>query len=250
MPSRRKPKRRFGKKQKRRALNLDLEKRITSFLAGIGPWLRANRVAIGAVALLLLAGAGAAFVLQPDRGSHLSSQEAPDKSKGDPNAPVVVEVYADFQCPWCRRFTLGPERRLEEEYVRRGEVLLVFRHFAFLGEESRWAAEAAECANEQGRFWDYHDKLFEEQSGENVGTFRKENLKRFAAELGLDTQQFNQCLDSGKYAVKVQEETLEGRRRGVRGTPTVFVNGRLVERAGRYEVLREAIEAERKRVEP
>ena len=246
MPSKRK--RKFGKKQKKRAPQL--EKRITSSLVGIGHWLRANRVTIGVVVLLLLAGVGAAFVLQQDRGSHLTTPEASGKSKGDPNAPVVVEVYADFQCPWCRRFTLGPERLLEEEYVRRGKVLLVFRHFAFLGEESRWAAEAAECANEQGRFWDYHDKLFEEQSGENVGTFRKENLKRFAAELGLDTQQFNQCLDSGKYAAKVQEEILEGRRRGVRGTPTVFINGQLLERGLDYSSLREAVEAELKRAEP
>jgi len=247
VPSKPKRKRKFGKKQKKRAPRL--EERITSSLVGIGHWLKANRVAIGAVVLLLLVGVGAAFVLQQDRGSHLTA-EAPDKAKGDPNAPVVVEVYADFQCPWCRRFTLGPERQLEEEYVRQGKVLLRFRHFAFLGEESRWAAEAAECANDQGRFWDYHDKLFEEQSGENVGTFRKENLKRFAAELGLDTEQFNQCLDSGKYAAKVREETLEGRRRGVRGTPSVFVNGRLIEGAGRYDVLREAIEAELKRREP
>ncbi|HHH41140.1 MAG TPA: hypothetical protein ENK56_03960 [Chloroflexi bacterium] len=117
----------------------------------------------------------------------------------------------------------------------------VFRHFAFIGDESRWAAEASECANEQGRFWDYYDKLFEEQSGENVGTFSKENLKRFAAELGLDTERFNQCLDSGRYQTKVQQELIEGRQKGVRGTPTLFVNGQLIERGGDYQVLRAAI---------
>jgi len=122
-------------------------------------------------------------------------------------------------------------------------VRFVFRHFAFLGDESRWAAEAAECANEQGRFWDYYEKLFAEQAGENVGTFSLENLKRFAAELGLDTKRFNQCLDSGKYSAKVQRETLQGRQEGVRGTPTVFVNGRLVEDGGDYAALRAAIEA-------
>jgi len=120
-------------------------------------------------------------------------------------------------------------------------VRFVFRHFAFIGDESRWAAEASECANEQGRFWDYYDKLFEEQSGENVGTFGKENLKRFAAELGLDTERFNQCLDSGRYQTKVQQELIEGRQKGVRGTPTLFVNGQLIERGGDYQVLRAAI---------
>ena len=118
-----------------------------------------------------------------------------------------------------------------------------FRHFAFIGDESRWAAEATECASEQGRFWDYYDKIFEEQAGENVGTFGQENLKRFATELGLDTEQFNQCLDSGEYRAKVQQETTEGQQSGVRGTPSLFVNGRLIEGGADYQVLRAAIEA-------
>mgnify|MGYP000334556846 CR=1 FL=1 len=109
---------------------------------------------------------------------------------------------------------------------------------AFIGQESQWAAEAAECANEQGQFWIYYDKLFEEQGGENVGTYSKENLKRFAAELGLDTEQFNQCLDSGRYESKVRQETEEGRNAGVRSTPTLFVNGKLVENGADYNVLK------------
>ncbi len=127
--------------------------------------------------------------------------------------------------------------------MSQGKVRFVFRHFAFIGDESLWAAEAAECANEQGRFWDYYDKLFEEQAGENIGAFSKENLKRFAAELGLDTKQFNRCLDSGKYSAKVQQETAQGRQKGVRGTPTLFVNGKLIEGGGDYQILRAAIEA-------
>lgn len=123
-----------------------------------------------------------------------------------------------------------------------GQVRFAFRHMAFIGEESRWAAEASECANEQGRFWDYYDTLFEEQAGENVGAFSKENLKRFAADLGLDTEQFNQCLDSGKYSDKVQLETAQGRQKGVRGTPTLFVNGELIEGGAEYETLRAAVE--------
>lgn len=123
-----------------------------------------------------------------------------------------------------------------------GKVRFAFRHFAFIGDESRWAAEATECANEQGRFWDYYDKLFEEQAGENVGAFNRDNLKRFAAGLGLDAEQFNQCLDSGKYAAKVQQETAEGQRLGVRGTPTFFVNGQLIRDGSNYQALQAAIE--------
>ena len=123
----------------------------------------------------------------------------------------------------------------------------VFRHFAFIGDESRWAAEASECANEQGRFWDYYDKLFVEQSGENVGGFSRDNLKRFAADQGLNAEQFNQCLDSNKYRGKVQQETTEGQRLGVRGTPTIFVNGKLIDRGSDYRVLKAAVEAALKR---
>jgi protein-disulfide isomerase len=123
-------------------------------------------------------------------------------------------------------------------------VRFAFRQFAFIGDESRWAAEATECAGEQDRFWDYYDKLFEEQAGENVGAFSKENLKRFASDLGLDRDQFDQCLDSGKYTEKVQQETAQGQQAGVRGTPTLFVNGQLIEGGAEYEILKAAIDAE------
>lgn len=119
----------------------------------------------------------------------------------------------------------------------------MFRHYPFLGQESRWAAEATECANEQGRFWDYYDKLFQEQGGENSGAFGKVNLQRFATEIGLDSGRFEQCLTTGKYSAKVTQEFGEGSNRNVRGTPTLFVNGRRVDGGSDYTVLRQAIEA-------
>ena len=166
-----------------------------------------------------------------------------DKSKGDPDAPVTVVEYGDFQCPFFRLFATDAERRLDDEYVETGKVRFVFRNMAFIGQESQWAAEAAECANEQGRFWTYYDKLFEEQAGENVGAYSKENLKRFALELELDSEEFNQCLDSEKYAGKVREETEAAREEGVRGTPALLVDGQLVEGGADYEVLRSYIDA-------
>ena len=86
-------------------------------------------------------------------------------------------------------------------------VRLGYWHVAFLGEESQWAAEASECAADQDKFWEYHDKLFASQNGENQGAFNKDNLKQFAADLKLDTAAFNECLDSGKYTQAVQEQT-------------------------------------------
>lgn len=108
---------------------------------------------------------------------------------------------------------------------------------AFIGSESEWAAEAAECANDQGKFWDYHDKLFASQGGENVGAFSKANLKRFAAEMKLDTAAFNACLDSDKYLAKVRADTAQSSSMGVRSTPTFFINGRMLEGAPSYDQL-------------
>lgn len=170
-------------------------------------------------------------------------QISQDKSVGPPDAPVVVVEYADFQCPFCKQFATGAEVQLRQDYVDTGRVRYVFRHMAFIGPESMWAAQATECANEQERFWDYHDKLFEEQGGENQGVFSQDNLKRFAADLGLNTEQFNQCLDSGKYQTKVQEDISEAQRLGVRSTPTLFVNGQLVNNGSNYQTLQGAIEA-------
>lgn len=165
-------------------------------------------------------------VSSTDQGSYPSAiTDSGEPTLGSADAPVTIIEFSDFQCPFCSRFTMITFKQIEEEYVGTGLVKVVFRQFAFLGQESQWAAEAAECANEQGRFWEYHDKLFSSQAGENRGAFSKSNLKRFAAELGLGTQAFNQCLDSGRYADEVKEDTAEGKRRGVQGTPTFFVNG-------------------------
>jgi protein-disulfide isomerase len=166
-----------------------------------------------------------------------------DKSIGEENALVVVVEYGDFQCPACQYFFQTSVKQLKDEYVQSGQVRFVFRHFAFLGNESQWAAEASECANEQGRFWEYYDKLYQEQNGENVGVFSKENLKRFAEEIGLDSAKFDQCLDTGRYAEKVQQETQEGQQAGVRGTPSVFVNGQYVDNGINYQTLQAAVEA-------
>ncbi len=199
---------------------------------------------IGAVVVLaMVAVAGLIWLGQaepePARGAALTSGNI----KGDSAVPVTVEVWSDFQCPACRAFALDPGRRLAETFVAEGRAKLVWRHFAFLGQESIWAAEAAECAGEQGQFWTYHDKLFAEQAGVNRGAFSKDNLKRYAGELGLDRARFDACLDTDRYAAKVQAETQAGRQKGVRATPTLFVDGHKLEGVPRFEQLAQLIEA-------
>lgn len=109
--------------------------------------------------------------------------------------------------------------------------------------ESLWAAEASECAADQGAFWEYHDILYERHGGENRGAFSHDNLKRFAAELGLDTDAFNECLDSGKYTSLVRNETGLGQSMGVRSTPTFLLNGQPLLGALPFESFQQAIEA-------
>lgn len=196
---------------------------------------------------IILAVAVLAVIVVLDQGSGRSQaddgQLSLEKSDGAPDAPVIVVEYGDFQCPYCRQFANGAVRQLKEDYVPGGQVRFVFRHLAFIGNESTWAAEASECANEQGHFWEYHDKLFDEQGEENGGAFSKDNLKRFAADLELDTEQFDQCLDSREYRSQVQDEVNEARRRGIRSTPSVLVNGQLIRDGSNYQVLQAAVEA-------
>lgn len=109
-----------------------------------------------------------------------------------------------------------------------GKVKFIYKHMAILGQESVWAAEASECAADQGRFWEYHDLVFNRQAGENRGAFNKERLLAMAAELKLDMARFEPCLKNDQTQDRVQADTQEGRQVGVRGTPTFFVNGRAV----------------------
>ena len=116
-------------------------------------------------------------------------------------------------------------------------------HFAFLGDESVWAAEASECAADQDAFWEYHDLLFDRHNGENQGTFAKERLKQFARDLSLDGVTFDTCLDTGKYTNLVKQETASAQALGVSSTPTFVLNGEPVMGAESFDYFKQLIEA-------
>jgi len=116
----------------------------------------------------------------------------------------------------------------------------------FLGQESIWAGEAAECVADQGEFWEYHGYLFQNQSGENQGTFSKKNLESFAKTLKLDTSQFNSCLDSGKYSQKVLRDRSDGQQFGVNSTPTFFIGNEKSVGVLNYEDFKSKIESKLK----
>lgn len=162
---------------------------------------------------------------------------------GNPNAKVTIVEFADFQCPYCGKFQQEVYPFIKQEYVDTGKASFVYLDFTFLGDESKFAAEAAKCAGEQGKFWEYHDKLLESQNGENQGAFTVSKLKGFARSIVPNTFVFNQCLDSKKYSQAVADETALGRAAGIAATPTVLVNGKLVVGALPYAAFKQEIEA-------
>lgn len=164
-------------------------------------------------------------------------------SLGDPNAPVKVVMYSDFQCPFCRFFWEDTEDKLFADYVATGKVHFTYRSMGlFLGEESLRAAEAAYCAGDQEKFWEYHDVLFANQAGENQGAFSDERLAGFAQNLGLDMGVFDACFTSGKYAERAQKDKTEALASGVDSTPTILINGEKIVGAQDYDAYAQAIE--------
>ena len=167
---------------------------------------------------------------------------AEGRTRGSATAPVTIIEFADFQCPACKRFAETIGNQIEEEYIANDLVRLEFRNMAFLGPESVLAAEAGQCANDQGRFWEYHDRLFAGQRGENSGAFSSERLVRFAREVGLDEAEFITCMESERHNQMVLDETEAGQEAGVNSTPTFFVNGDLVRNVQSFEEFQQIIE--------
>ena len=163
---------------------------------------------------------------------------------GSSDAPLTIVEYSDFHCPFCRKACLEIAPQIEAEYVATGKAKIVWKQFPIEGEESVWAAEASECAAEQNAFWEYHDTLFLNRQGINVGTFVISNLKLIAKELGLDTEAFDACLDEGRYRDKIVDDYNEARRREITGTPTFFVGQTMVVGAKPYSTFKEAIDDE------
>jgi protein-disulfide isomerase len=143
--------------------------------------------------------------------------------RGDPNAPITLVEFGDFQCPNCARFATNTEPQLEKEYFDTGKVNMVFKHVPIYGPDSLTAAMAAQCAADQGKFWQFHDLLYNNRKAENSGWASAENMKKFASELGLDRTKFDSCLDSGKYKSLVENDFAFAREMGVSGTPSFII---------------------------
>ncbi len=176
---------------------------------------------------------------------------ADGKAIGNPNAPVTIEVFEDFQCPACKGYAGSVEKELSQSsYISGGQVYYIFRQYPFLDgnsvtKESHQAANASMCALEQGRFWDYHDILFANQGLENQGSFNNKRLQAFAESLGLDMTAFNKCFNNNTYSTQISDDLQKAQNYGVTGTPTVFLNGVQVTpgQVPTYDQLKAAIDA-------
>lgn len=161
---------------------------------------------------------------------------------GDPDAPVRVIEYGDFQCPACGQFSRNVEPMLIQQYVETGKVAFEWHTMAFIGPESREAGEAALCAMDQDAFWPMHNTLFHNQVGENAGAFDRSRLDEMARIIDLDMDAFGQCMDDNTYEDDVMASNDAGGQAGVRSTPSFSVNGQLIQ-GGAWDQLQQAIES-------
>ncbi len=209
----------------------------------IRDYLREQREAGARQALIAdLRSAGPPVRVMFDAPRHEVAVHPSDPAMGSPSAAVTLVEFSDFQCPFCQR--VAPTlKRIVETYGDR--VRVVWKDFPLtqIHPQAFNAAEAAHCAGDGGRYWDYHDRLFA-----NPQALQPEDLRQYAREVGLDAEAFDVCLRSSKYADRVRAGLEQGTRLGVNSTPTVYINGRLLSGAQPYEVFAAVIDEELSRL--
>jgi protein-disulfide isomerase len=183
---------------------------------------------------------------QPVTADEIIARLAQDGySRGGSQAPLTLIEFSDFRCSFCRKFWQDTLPTIDKKYIKTGKLRFIYRHLAILGAPSMAAAQAAECAGAQGKFWEYHDKLFS-RAGSPMA-FSDASLKSYAKELKLKSGDFNQCLDSGKFRSKVEGESGVAAYLGIRGTPAFLINGQLLVGAQPFEVFESVFERELKK---
>lgn len=183
------------------------------------------------------------------QGRFIGVDDDPQLGKAD--AKVTIIEFGDYQCPLCRAFWRDTLPRIKKEYVETGRVRIVFRDFPIqaVHPEATMTAVAAECAEDQGKSWEFHDKVFREQDrrGRDVVRYRIADVKRWATEVGLEAAAFNDCLDSERHKAEVQKDHQDGADIGMNGTPVFFINGRALVGAHPFPAFQKVIEEELKK---
>lgn len=164
---------------------------------------------------------------------------------GNTNAKVTMIEFADFRCPFCEQWFTNTEPQFIKDYVDTGKVKFAFRNFAFLGPASTVAADAAECANDQGKFWDFHNYLYKNQPAEtDTSMYNTDTLTQAAVNLGMTDSTFRTCLDNKTDDAKAAKDMSDGQAAGVSGTPSFFINGTPIIGACPFATIKGAVDAE------
>ena len=194
-------------------------------------------IGAGIVAAIIVAFLVYSQVLDKNSPQSIGEQESPsqkvfslitDNSSpilGSKDAAVAMIEFGDYQCFYCNKFYHTTESEIVKNYVDTGKVRMIFKDFTIIGQDSVTAANAAHCAQEQGKFWEYHDALYDNWAGENTGWASSKNLLGFAKQIGLNEDQFNECITKAKYTNIVQDSVSNARDLGLSGTPDFFIIG-------------------------
>ncbi len=158
------------------------------------------------------------------------------------SAPVVLAEYGDFQCTSCGAFFRSVEPQIKAAYIDTGRIRFEWHDFAWIGQESLDAANAARCAGDQGKFWELHDLLYGSQSGENQGAFAKARLKAMGVQLGLEPVVYNACVDGNTHAAAVQADLSDVQNKGFNSTPTFLLAGQRIVGAQPFAIFKSAID--------
>jgi protein-disulfide isomerase len=142
---------------------------------------------------------------------------------GSKDAPITMIEFGDYQCFYCNKFYHDTEPDILKNYINTGKVRMVFKDFTIIGQDSVNAAHAAHCAQENGKFWEYHDTLYNNWAGENTGWASSQNLKAFAKQVGLNETQFNHCMSQSSYLPVIQGSLSNAKALGLTGTPDFFI---------------------------
>lgn len=189
------------------------------------------------------AGAGAAPTVDPNARQSVALGHFP--ALGNKNAKIAIVEFADLRCPFCEQFFTQTEPQIIKDYVDTGKATFSFRQYPFLGPSSNVAADAAECAQDQNKFWAFHDYMYKNQPDESdTSMYNTDSLTTIAGQLGMNTDTFRSCLDNKTDDARAQADMADGQKVGVNGTPTIFINGLPVVGAQPYSAFKTVIDQE------
>jgi protein-disulfide isomerase len=190
------------------------------------------------IAIGVLAGMFLGFYPQSENDSKLLTESKLIQNgspiMGNPSASITILEWGDYQCTFCYKFHQSTMNTIKQDFIETGKVKLVFKDFPLNGPDSVLAAEAAYCAQDQGKYWQYHDELYKNWGGERTGWINYDSLNKFATTTSLDLDKFNQCLDDHKYLERVNQMYEFGKEIGIDATPSflVFNNEKIIKITG------------------